>query len=159
VKWALHIEFYEKNDMDRNAKRWRRNIFLEWISMWNSRVRNWIVLESHISFGTIFSFTCSVIHSLIHSFIGHLFIYSFFHSFVHSFIHSSIQYWKCLIAMLCICRFLIRCFMSDVRNNIFLNCNFTKLLKYESTNFWTTFLQLGVHWLLKTSTRLIQTEF
>jgi len=50
-----------------------------------------------------------------------------------------------MIAMLCISRFLIGCFVSDVRNNVFLNCKFAKLLKYKSAKFWTTFLQLGVY--------------
>jgi len=51
-----------------------------------------------------------------------------------------------ILTMLCISRFLIRCYIYDVRNNAFLNCNFAKLLKtkYKSVKFWTTFLQLGV---------------
>jgi len=49
--------------------------------------------------------------------------------------------------MLCISRFLIRCYISDhdVRNNVFLNCNFAKVLTSKPAKFWTTFLQLGVH--------------
>jgi len=47
--------------------------------------------------------------------------------------------------------------MSDVRNNVFLNCNFAKLLKYKITNFWTTFLQLGVSFQTKTGIGLYNT--
>ena len=43
----FHVEFHEKNDIARVAKRRVRYRFFEWNSTWNSRVGKWIFLESH----------------------------------------------------------------------------------------------------------------
>ena len=47
--WRLNstLNFARKTDIVRIAKRWVRYRFFKWNLTWNSRVRQWIFLESH----------------------------------------------------------------------------------------------------------------